>query len=94
MVISDKNKAKKNKAYKAEKNATPLYVGKKMLSPEVWEKKILPNQITHPRPRFPLKCQMVGPLVWNKPGIKPVENGPPEELTLEIIIQNSPRSMY
>lgn len=58
-----------------------------MLSPEVWEKKFLPNQVTHPRPRF-------GPLVWNKPGIKPVENGPPEELTLEIIIQNSPRSMY
>ena len=65
-----------------------------MLSPEVWEKKFLPKP-NHPYPSPPpLKCQMVGPLVRNKPGIKPVENGPPEELTLEIITLNSRRSIY
>ena len=66
-----------------------------MLSPEVWEKKFLskPNR-PYPPPLPPLKCQMVGPLVRNKLGIKPVENGPPEELTLEIITLNSRRSIY
>ena len=47
-----------------------------------------------PPPPPSLKCQMVGPLVRNKPGIKPVENGSPEELTLEIITLNSRRSIY
>ena len=67
-----------------------------MLSPEVWEKKFLPkpNHPYPPPPPSPLKCQMVGPLVRNKPGIKHVENGSPEELTLEIITLNSRRSIY
>ena len=66
-----------------------------MLSPEVWEIKFLPRpNHPYPPPPSPLKCQMVGPLVRNKPGIKPVENGSPEELTLEIITLNSRRSIY
>ena len=31
-----------------KKNLTPLYVRKKILTSEIWEKKYLPKYITHP----------------------------------------------
>ena len=69
--------------------------GNKCYHQRFGRKNSYPNQIAHtPPPPPPLKCQMVGPLVRNKPGIKPVENAPPEELTLEIITLNSRRSIY
>ena len=40
-----------------EKNLTQLYVGEKIISPEVWEKNSHPNQITHTS----LKSEIVDP---------------------------------
>ena len=55
-----------------KKNLNPLYVRKKNLSLEVWEKtNSYTNRITHSHPSpHPLKSQMVGPLGIDKEPLK------------------------
>ena len=53
-----------NMTSNAEQNLTPLYVRKKILSPEIWGKKIL-TQTKTPTPP-PFKSQMVNPVRENR----------------------------